>query len=89
MLGPNSKKRNTVIHFGGFQQTSSCFCAFPVLAQFQHPQIIGGCCPELPGDHTGGVPGGVLVGFAITQEIAVPAETINGLAADAAMSRSM
>ena len=80
---PYSKQRHTVIYFGVPPQPSTCLAAAPPLKATQERCLVIRCAPKLPGDDTSTMPRRILVWSGVPQ-ILVPAESIDGLTADAA-----
>ncbi len=83
MLAPHLEQRHAVVDLGGLPQAPAAFAAAPRLQAAQQRRFAARRVPELPGDHAGAVPGGILVRAAAPQ-IDMPAETENRLPADAA-----
>jgi hypothetical protein len=76
-----------MIDLGGSQQSFAPDPAAMTLCALEQAHLLARRIPELPCDHTGRVPGRVPVG-SCSPEIAMPSETVHGLAADTAMART-
>src|SRR5580700_5258798 len=85
MLAPDLKQRHAMVDLGGLPQAPATLAATARLQAAQQTRFAARRVPELPGDHAGAVPGGVLVRAAAPQ-IDMPAETENRLTADAAIA---
>src|SRR5580700_1745262 len=83
MLAPDLKQRHAMVDLGGLPQAPATLAATARLQAAQQGRFAARRVPELPGDHAGAMPGGVLVRAAAPQ-IDMPAETENRLTADAA-----
>jgi hypothetical protein len=85
VLTPHPEQRHAVIDLGGLPQPSAGLGAAAPLDALEDARMVARRRPQVPGDHAGGVPYGILVGAAIPQ-VDVPAESVDRLAADAAVS---
>src|SRR3569833_2315654 len=85
MFAPDAEQRRAVIDLGGLPQPRAGGRAAAALQAPQEFRMRVRRVPQLPGGDAGCVPNGVLVGAAIPQ-VNVPAQAIDGLAADAAVT---
>src|SRR2546427_4145312 len=86
MLSPYAEQRYTMIDLCGLPQASAGLSAAPLLQPLEDGRVVARRRPEIPGNHAGGVPGGIVVRAAIPQ-VHVPAEPVDRLTADATEAR--
>src|SRR5580700_4216675 len=87
MLAPDLKQRHAVVDLRGLPQASAALAATARLQAAQQTRFAARRIPELPGDHAGAVPGGILIRSGAPQ-VDVPAKAENLLPADAAIART-
>lgn len=87
ILIPDAEERYSMIHFGIFPEAAARFAAATRLKSPQQWRLFAWRTPELPRNNAGAMPRRPLVGPFVPQ-IDVPAELIDGLAADAAEARA-
>ena len=81
---PHEVERHAVVHLAVARQAPARHGATPLLQTRQELRLVGGRGPDLPGRRTAGVPAGPAVGLAPSPQVAVPAEAVDRLAAQAA-----
>src|SRR5215470_5963087 len=82
MLAPDAEQRHAMIDLCGLPQTPAGLSAAPLLQPLEDARMVAGRRPEIPGNHAGGVPGGIAVRAAVPQ-VHVPTEPVDRLTADA------
>src|SRR5688500_4546986 len=85
VLAPDAEQGRTMIDLGALEQPRAGLAAAPLLPAPQQTVVVARSGPELPRRNAAGMPGGLAVDVPVTPEVAVPSETENRLAADAAM----
>ena len=86
-LAPDAKQRHAVVDLGGFPKPPAQLRAPSRLQAPEHAVVVARRVPKPPRHHAGGVPVQPCGSSAVPQ-VAVPAEAIDRLAADAAVTRT-